>query len=266
MSECIILIIAHKELPTELEKASLKQCLKILGSHPIRLVCPKGLNITEYLKIAPNVQFEFINPKWQANYTMFNRLKVIPLLYKKFSHYKYILFYELDAWVFRDELLYWCAKNYDYIGAPWLEGWKNAKPDAPIIGIGNGGFSLRKVKSHLKALHSFSYIKKPGQLYEEFLANKNIGGFITWLKNLTISNNTYILFNDYYLHEDVFWGVIVSGNFKWYQLPSTEEALRFSIEAAPARYITSPAKLPFGCHAWPKNDPEFWKKHIHIEE
>ncbi|MFR6542216.1 MAG: DUF5672 family protein [Butyricimonas virosa] len=30
----------------------------------------------------------------------------------------------IDAFVFRDELTYWCTLNYDYIGAPWLCKWK----------------------------------------------------------------------------------------------------------------------------------------------
>ncbi len=266
MPQCIILIIAHKELLTETEKESLKQCFSVLNKHPIRLICPKGLNVNEYLKIAPNAQFDFIDPKWQSNYTMFGRLKIVPFLYKKYRQYQYILFYELDAWVFRDELQYWCNKGYDYIGAPWLEGWKNPLPDAKIMGIGNGGFSLRKTESHLKVLRSFSYIRKPKTLYKEFLSKKNLRSFLTLLSNLTVRNNTFILFNDYYLHEDVFWGIIVASNFKWYKIPTPEEALKFSIEAGPSRFITGPDKLPFGCHAWPKIEPNFWERYIRIKE
>ena len=35
-----------------------------------------------------------------------------------------MLIYQLDAYVFKDELLNWANKGYDYIGAPWLP-WKN---------------------------------------------------------------------------------------------------------------------------------------------
>ena len=31
-----------------------------------------------------------------------------------------MLIYQLDAFVFQDDLAYWCQQNYDYIGAPWL--------------------------------------------------------------------------------------------------------------------------------------------------
>jgi hypothetical protein len=263
MNLCIILIVAHKEKLSEAEQASLKQCYTILGNYPIKFICPKGLNVAEYKKIQSNVEFEFIDPKWQSTYKMFGRLKVVPLLYDKFKQYRYILFYELDAWVFRDELEYWCNKNYDYIGAPWLEGWNNAKQGAKVIGIGNGGFSLRKVSSHLKALHSFSYIKKTSELVKEYRSGKC--SLIELVKNLTICNNTFIVFNNYYLHEDVFWGKIVAGNFKWFHLPIPEEAFKFSVEVLPSQFISDTNTLPFGCHGWNKYEPEFWEKYIQIK-
>ena len=40
----------------------------------------------------------------------------------------------------RDELLDWCNKNYDYIGAPWVK----KERDNILLKTGNGGFSLRK--------------------------------------------------------------------------------------------------------------------------
>lgn len=263
MSLCIILIIAHKQHLTETEKASLLQCYKVLGKYPIRFICPKGLDVNEYKALRPDAQFEFIDPKWQASYVMFGRLKVVPFLYRKFSNYKYILFYELDAWVFRDELEYWCNKNYDYIGAPWVEGWKNAASNAPILGVGNGGFSLRKVKSHLKVLHSFAYIKPVSQLWQECKKERGIRRFLNLLLNLTLKNNTFISFNNYYLHEDVFWGMIASSRFSWFKTAPVTEALRFSVEAQPERFIKSVEDLPFGCHAWPKTNPSFWKQYIH---
>jgi hypothetical protein len=60
--------------------------------------------------------------------------------------------YHLDSLVFNSNLHYWCNLNYDFIGAPWIKG-----PDLPWLreeGVGNGGFSLRKVKSFLNLLNS----------------------------------------------------------------------------------------------------------------
>lgn len=56
--------------------------------------------------------------------------------YLRFRQWEYLLIYQLDAYVFQDELMDWCNKGYDYIGAPFLKlnrevDWNNC---------GNGGF------------------------------------------------------------------------------------------------------------------------------
>ena len=263
MSSVVILIIIHKPDPSQTELASLRQCEKILGKHPIVLVCPEGLNINEYSKAAPKIRFDFIDPKWQSSYAMFNRLKIEPFLYRRYSKYKYILFYELDAWVFRDEIDYWCNQGYDYIGAPWFEGFHEATSNSRFIGIGNGGFSLRKVKSHLKALHSCAYISPAKTVIHGFLLNISFASFVTLIKRLTISNNVYYRLNQYDWNEDKFWGNVVAKRFKWYKVPDMQTASRFSMEKnASLLYERNNYKLPMGCHAWERFEPEFWNQFI----
>ncbi len=264
MNSVVILIIAHKPDPSPTELASLSQCQKILGKHPIFLICPEGLDVNEYSKAVPNIKFDFIDPKWQSSYAMFNRLKIEPFLYERYRKYKYILFYELDAWVFRDELDYWCSMDYDYIGAPWFEGYHKANSTGKFIGVGNGGLSLRKVKSHLKALHSFAYISPPKtRIHTFFLSGLSFHNFIKLIKDLTIQNNVFYAFNNYERNEDKFWGNVVSKRFSWYKVPVMDIAYRFSIEKnGPLLYERNNCQLPFGCHAWEKYDPEFWEQFI----
>jgi hypothetical protein len=233
-----------------------------LIQYPIALVCPLGLNISKYRKAVPDIQVQFVNPKWLASYPMFNRLKVNPLLYRSNRAYEYILFYELDAWVFKNELDYWCSKGYDYIGAPWFEGWDKAKNDAKFLGIGNGGFSLRKVKSHLKVLNTFSYIVSPRKLFANYRSKVSLRGLGNLILNLTVRNNTHYLLNDWTLNEDYFWGFVAHKNFKWFLIPDITTALKFSIEVNPQSYIFSEADVPFGCHGWWKYNLEFWNQYI----
>jgi hypothetical protein len=54
------------------------------------------------------------------------------------------------------ELKFWTKfeleKGYDYIGAPWFEGFDKGSPDDDILAIaGNGGFSLRNIDGFIKA-------------------------------------------------------------------------------------------------------------------
>jgi hypothetical protein len=201
--------------------------------------------------------------EWQATYENFARLKILPFLYKRYRQYEYILFYEADAFVFRDELSGWCDKGYDYIGAPWFEGFGKAELDAPLAGVGNGGFSLRKVDSALRALRSFSYIKRPRSVLS-ILQDKRYPFKEKLLRvwhsflNATVRNNTFAPFNTYSGGEDLFWGRFVSKNFKWFRVAPIEEAAHFSFEVHPRRMIEiTEGKLPFGCHAWWRYDLDF---------
>jgi hypothetical protein len=68
--------------------------------------------------------------------------------YEVFRQYEYMLIYQLDCWVFRDELEMWCDKGYDYIGAPFFVKWFVDRG----IYVGNGGFSLRKISNIIEYL------------------------------------------------------------------------------------------------------------------
>jgi hypothetical protein len=270
-SKVAILIISHKEQLLPFEKISLKQGLKIFKAYPVYFICPEGLEVHEYHELGDSFTMDFIPAKWQSNYKNFNRLKIDPFLYKRYSQYDYILFYEPDAFVFRDELHHWVNKGYDYIGAPWLKGFGIADENAPFLGVGNGGFSLRKVSSALKALRKFSYIKKPSQLIAEYITSNQAGfnfirGSLKVARDLTIKNNTFAPFNNYPYEEDHFWSVHVNKNFDWFRIPPPEEALSFSMEVQPRKmYELNNQKLPFGCHAWWKYDLDFWRPFIEAE-
>ena len=256
----VILIIAHKSILTENEIASLKQCYEVLGHYPIKLICPENLNISEYKKANPKIQFEFIDPKWQSNYEMFNRLKMNVLLYKKFKNYQYILFYELE---------YWCNKGYDYIGAPWFEGWDNAERNSEIIGVGNGGFSLRKIQKTLKISKRIQRIKSlrvfwfRTKIQSIWRYNKMLTSFNFYFKIQSFVDLNTLLFFKSPIQEDHYWTQVVGKVFADYKVASVEDGLKFSFEANPEfLYRKNNKQLPFGCHAWEKYNPEFWKDFI----
>jgi hypothetical protein len=260
----VVLIIIHKVDPSANELKSLMQCAKVLSKYRIVMICPRGLDVRKYQEAVPHLTYDFIDPKWHSSYRMFNRLKIAPLLYRRYKKFEYILFYELDAWVFRDELQYWCDQDYDYIGAPWFQGWDVVTEDARFIGIGNGGFSLRKIEGMLKVLHTFRYVRAPGLLLKEFRNSPlTVKSFFTLVKNLTVRNNFFFLFNDYSGNEDGFWGGKARKNFKWLKFPEQEIAIKFSMETKPETlYKLNNYQLPFGCHKWEKYNPMFWNTFI----
>ena len=264
----VILIIAHKPILNDAEIASLKQCYLILSNYSIKLVCPEGMDISVYKTVNEKADIVFIDPKWQATYKMFNELKKSNYLLKKFIDYQYLLFYELDAWVFKDELAYWCNKNYDYNGAVWFDGWENASCESKMIGIGNGGFSLRKVSTSLLILKRINTIKIIRNFWYKsfFLRVIKFNYFILpFSKLLKIKNTIHLndaLFN-VGINEDYFWTQIGAKVFSDFKLAPLDDAFKFSFEVnASLLFKKNNNQLPFGCHAWQRYEPDFWKKSI----
>jgi hypothetical protein len=275
----IVLIISHKEELTENELLSLKQCYKILGSYPIKIITPIGNSVEFYKNHLHEPDFEFVEPYKLSDYQKFNNFKISLELYQKFSDYKFILFYEPDAFVFKDELDFWCNAGYDYIGAPWFETEKGGS--MYLNDVGNGGFSLRNIKRSIQLLRELRYL----EVLEQY-STLNWKGLLPKLpkliKMLIKSRNRESNFErNFRGHEDGFWcryahdrlnTLCCNKDFekfanmflkKDFKIAPVEIALKFSFEANPGLlYKMNGDKLPFGCHAWEKQDPVFWKPFI----
>lgn len=270
-----VVIPVYNSQPTDSEIKSFKQCLIVLEKYPISLICPYNLDVTVYELIAKDFQKQIIIKRFDeyffTNIQSYNRLMLSRELYKRLEEYKYILIYQLDAWVFRDELEYWCRQDYDFIGAPWFYDYAKATNNSEIKGIGNGGFSLRKVSTAIRILSSFKRIEPLRNLWNSnSIKAINIAEKITIYKNFILAlcyfkNNTFHLFNDFEWNEDFFWSSKADKLFKWYKIPSSEIAMYFSFEVKPEQlYTLTNKQLPMGCHAFEKYNPEFWKRFISL--
>lgn len=264
--EVIIVIPVYKNVPFENEKKSLHQCITILKNYPVCFACGESFDIKNYIPLISHksdFKIERFKDSYFKSVSTYNRLCLSLNFYKRFTHYKYMLLYQPDAWVFKDEIKYWCSLGYDFIGAPWFEGWGNATPDSAYLGVGNGGFCLRKVRSFIKVLYSFAYIIPFLSVLRNFKHNPSLKKLFRAMKNLTITNNTFFLFNNYDFQEDYFWGLVASKRFKWFKVADKEIASKFSLEGnAPLLYELNNKQLPFGCHAWEKYNTDFWLQFI----
>lgn len=234
------------------DRISLDQTYKILSKYPIVIIHPEGLDMSLIKKDYPKVTFKAFDAPFFSSIEGYNKLMLSEVFYRAFADYSYILITQLDAYVFKDELKEWCSKGYDYIGAPWLQ---SQICRLPIINqiikyiafvkrfcgirskyfrygkVGNGGFSLRKVHSHIKVIQEQSDTVR---LYSEIKNRKH-------------------LFN-----EDTFWAM----EPKHFKYPSTYEAMLFSYNKYPeVSYKLTNKATPFGCHGWTKRKyRKFWCK------
>ena len=163
-----------------------------------------------------------------------------------------MLIYQLDAYVFSDQLDYWCTKGYDYIGAPWIASprtwWnklllktkskKKQERASIFFKVGNGGLSLRKISTFINVCHQF-----PEKIKE----------------------NLQRPYGDFRLMEDVFWSIQVPEFVPDFKVPDYNVALGFAFDRKPHLALElNNGKLPFGCHGFYKPKVKaFWEKYIH---
>lgn len=203
------------------EYASIDNTITLMKDYDIYLLCNNRLDTSFYDKfLRKNVKY--INYEY-SNRPEYSNMCLSYQFYDMFSKYKYMLICQTDAWIFKDELLYWCSKGYDYIGAlglfseiyPKLQGnWGDENVgniyDYKYL-VMNGGFSLRNIKS----MHDLCYIHRDK------------------LQNETFNEDCVLFWN----YKDEF------------TIPPLEEAIKFSAENQTyAFYPKYYDKLPFGCH------------------
>lgn len=261
----IVGIFAHQPTLDGVEAASLRQCSEILAAHPLHLIHPEGMDTKAYKRVAPNLVLDPIPPEYLSSLRAYNRLKVTPWLYERYSEFDYFLTYELDAWVFRDELIQWCSEGFDYIGAPWFVGHYRGKPGADYLGVGNSGFSLRKISSVRKVFQSRARLTGIPTATRQWIQNGLLSPryFLWWLQRFSSRNRFEQGKHDFPDNEDVFWGELTPNRIPWFHVAPVEKAKKFAFELYPSRmYRENDNELPFGCHKFVRNEPQFWKRFI----
>jgi len=252
------------------EKKSLYNTFKILADYVIVFVSPAEIDHSAYYEGYQD-KLHIKKITFPTDYFLdisgYNRLMLSLDFYKKLSEYQYILICQLDVFVFSDKLRYFVEKDYDYIGAPWYEGFNTANSESNIIGVGNGGFSLRKVQSFISVLKVLEVFKGSKVSIKQLFAIRN-----NWSELLHIAKHEYqrrtrdyetILPWETNRYEDDYWGRLVKSFFPKFRISNIEDAISFAFEVNPrVLYKLNNYELPMGVHAWEKYDPEFWKEFI----
>ena len=269
MKKVVIVIPIYKQVPSNNEVLSLKRCALVFPSTPILIIHPIGLDLSKYDEIfsKENICKENFDATFFKNTDTYNRLLLDKRFYHRLKDFENLLIYQPDAYVFENNLEYWTGKKYDYIGAPLIKNINNGVPDFIPFG-GNGGFSLRNIPACIKTLSAFKIMESPNECIVYF--KKFHSGFNLWLRfplmllrMLGYRNNSKYYIRNFDANEDVFWSLkagLIDKNFK---VATATEEIPFAFEKQPALlFKMNGNKLPFGCHAWEKHEPEFWKNHI----
>ena len=233
----ITIIPIYKPCIDALEMLSLDISVAALVDREICFIYPQGLDLTFYTSRYPQVNSIVFDAEYFYSVQGYNRLLLSYYFYSKFINYQFLLVLQTDAIILRDECDYWCAQPFDYIGAPWPDGYElfvNAGRfegeygKAVKVFVGNGGLSLRRIDKCLALLDEFKDI-------------------------LAVFERTGS-------SEDLFFSVMgaLSNDFI---IPNEIIASRFSMELKPSLYLTiNGGHLPMGGHAWWKYEPDFWRQ------
>lgn len=232
---CAVLIPIYKNQLDEDELFSVKTSLSNLQGHDIYWVAPNGIDLTFYNQNFGLIQPQYFDADYFKNIAGYNKLLTSTFFYETFIAYEFCLICQPDAIVLKPELHDWLEKPYDYIGAPWPDGYslKIQSNKIPIpegitctAFVGNGGLSLRRNQACIDLIQEFDDVA------EMWGAQGHA--------------------------EDLFFGFIgtISNNFC---VPNIMIAAHFSHDIEPEKINSFIAnKTPFGCHAWGKYQRNFW--------
>ena len=171
--KCVVVVPVYKKNPIFFEQASLMQCVRVLGKNrDICLVAPFGLDLTEYFNLCPGYRFRVkrFSKGFFVDISAYNQLCKRWEFYSAFKDYQYMLMYQLDCWVFSDNIDYFTSLDYDFFGAPWLTIKDN---QITSLDCGNGGFSLRKIDKLMKVCKMNALDCEDGTVNEDVFFCKN---------------------------------------------------------------------------------------------
>jgi hypothetical protein len=255
--ECIIIFPVYKSLK-DIEISAFIQAVEMTPDYEHVFIAPRSMVFDSSFDKLKNIEVVRFDDHYFESIKGYNRLMLAKEFYSAFSGYDYMLIHQSDAYLFKPELDYWIKKGFGYIGAPWIKPGKILLVDfykqlmklVPFIfsvnarrryivrnNVGNGGLSLRK-------LSYFIYVLD--HVPEKIL-------------------NTYLESDERDYNEDVFWSLEAPKVYsdRHMKIPGWREALLFSFETDPEwSYKKTKQQLPFGCHAFERNKPAFWKQFI----
>ncbi len=274
------MIPCHKATFSRDELLSLARALTILHSHDIFLLAPCSMGhsiqniLCEKLSVRPeDLRLHLIPDRHLESIHTYNQLMLSLDFYRGFTDYSHLLIYQLDSYVFKDELIKWCCTDWDYIGGPIYYPRSSPYGEKFCQCIGAGGFSLRKISSFIKVLNKnptvftwkdfFSVVKPFNKKGKLFLLSR----FVRCSKGVSIrlSSNAGTLDQAIGINEDVILGLYLPKYQPWFKVPGYRDAASFCIDYHVTQELSAmDGELPFGTHAWctTSENREAWRLHI----
>jgi hypothetical protein len=163
---CIVLIPIYKDQLDPNEERNIQYSLENLtnGAYCISWLAPLGIKKDYYDVHFPSVAWSMHPPEYFRSIKDYSRLLLTDDFYKTYHNFEWMLILQPDAVILKPTLADWLDMPYDYIGAPWPNGWEYPLPiqTGEVVNqircrafVGNGGLSLRRSKKVISLLNEF---------------------------------------------------------------------------------------------------------------
>lgn len=162
------------------EERVLRHSLEALSRYPIILFTYEGADLSAYISAHNRVEVLTFKSKYFESRQALSNLFLMEDFYGRFTWSDFVLIHELNSWIVKDEIHYWCKQGYDYLHANPIEksGAKNNMVDdfSRIWGLNeiqkqelgksfaNDGLKLCNVQRMIKTL---SARKKEAHYYRQ---------------------------------------------------------------------------------------------------
>jgi hypothetical protein len=109
----IIPILNPQINPTE--EMMLHHCLETLHKYPLIFVAAQGADLSIVREHNENIDVMYFPNEYFHSRKHFASLLLMEDFYDRFNWCDFLLVHELNSWVIKDELYYWCKQGYDYL-------------------------------------------------------------------------------------------------------------------------------------------------------
>jgi hypothetical protein len=151
---------------SETETKSLEKCLDILGQFPILFIAGDDTNLDVFNKNYPSIASYRFEKEYFYTRSTFQKLLIRDDFYDRFDWSEFLLIHELNTFILKNELRYWCKQGFDFvqpcpdsITSNWKDLFVSKELGTPAIEqLGSNGLSLRRVdpiKKNKRSLFQF---------------------------------------------------------------------------------------------------------------
>ncbi|GAB3182076.1 DUF5672 family protein [Telluribacter humicola] len=170
MKELVTVVVpVYNSRLTPFEEKMLEQCTATLVGFPILFISEDNLDLSGLKEKYPDCTQYTFDSKYFESRSALSRLLLTEDFYERFDWSEFILLFECNSYVYRNELRYWCHQGYDLIQAaptdldrsPSLWHSITSISRAKVLSAGSvtelegSGISLRRVEKLRKALNKY---------------------------------------------------------------------------------------------------------------